>query len=134
MAGFLTGLQKINGIVSKVIHKFEGFKVTYSLVTDKTTDPLTEVDLEIHLGTTPTEWEFNEDTGRSAKSTLDIFFVSRNNLKSAGTFFRPTLNDHFVEFGTTTPIYWVRKVGDVDQTAGEYELTCEAVENSHARG
>lgn len=131
---FLDIQQKIVGKMSKQINRFTGQKVSYTIVTDLTTDPHLKSVIPIFLGVTPTDFEFDETTGRKVKTTTDIFFVSRNSLVVSGAIFPPTMFDSFVIFGTTAPVFHVVKVGDLDQVSGEFELTVLANESEHAKG
>lgn len=132
--GLNSMMQKADGIIEKAVDRMRGAKYTYTLVTDLSVVPNTEVDLTVYLATTPTEWAFDETEGREVRATEDIFFISREYLKSGGVFFEPTIRDTFVAFGTTEPVYHVVKVEDLAEAAGTFELTVRATEQEHGKG
>ncbi len=135
MTGLNSIMANIDGKVNKAVHRFQGFKATYTLLTDETTDPNTESVLTVFMGTTDTKWIFDPTVGRKVEVTEDIFFISREFLRVGGVFFEPrALKDSFVEFGTTTPVFHIESVRDMAHAAGTYELTCKAVRSEFAGG
>lgn len=134
MAGFDEIIQDADALAHELIAEVRGFKASYTIVTDETVAPNVRSVLEVFMETTPTTWEYDNTLGRKVRRTLDVFTISRNFLKVGGVFFEPTLKDSFVIFGTTTPVYSVRKVDDLAEASGAYQLTCNAIENENARG
>ena len=134
MAGLDEMIQRADASIHQVVARVRGFKASYTVVTDQTVVPNLKTVLTVFMETTPTTWEYDKTDGRFVRRTLDIFTISRNELKVAGAFVEPTLKDSFVIFGTTTPVYSVRKVDDLAEASGAYQLTCNAIEEENARG
>ncbi len=133
--GFRDIAQRVGGQALNTANRLGGFKVTYTLCTDETTDPLSTTDLTIYA--TPAEDEYRHVNigGRTVEATgARDFLFSREAFNSGGTYYSPTPHDSFVVYGTTTPVYRVHAVRGVAGVAIGYRLTCTAEAHESARG
>jgi len=131
--GLLTQIQKAEQRALRVVHRVLGFKVVYTHVTDLTVDPFPTTDLTIFLAPTPRvkkrekvggSWEESLDVGGTLSAeALPVYVLSRQDLKVAGTFREPTTMDSFVEFGTTSPIFYVDRTTEIGQRPAGWFLT-----------
>lgn len=131
-----SNLRTAVGKIKHAIAKVRGDAFTYTIITDFTTTPLTELVLnKIFMDTTVTKFDDTDTGGRRVTKTEDTFFVSREALKDpSGNFLTPTESDSFVEFGTTAPVFKVISVEDISRPVPGFELTVQATKRIKATG
>ncbi len=129
-------LKIVKGRIAEQLHKMRGVQLTYTLTTDVTTDPPTQVVITVFARPTPSDWTHRTENGIYAEEIIDAFFVSREAMQSpAGTFRRPTTRDHFTVVGDPAAIkFKVRDVVEPDQYEAVYQLDCHAERSKFARG
>ncbi len=151
MAGFVSELQKSLGRALKSIHKIEGTKVRYTLITD-TTDPKnnnTVLDIFVHLTEQVRMREAFQGriteslsaAGILSAEALPVYVVSRESLKIGTTFHKPTIFDSFRELDATVspnvpvgPTLFVQQITNIGGLPTGFRLLTVAKFSEHVRG
>jgi hypothetical protein len=118
---FQTRRQNRIARTAKRLHRRFGMKVDYTLFT--VPEDATSVTLpDIFIKVTPTSWKRTHVGRTQIVGTEDLFVVSRDYLVSGGTKYEPSNKDHFVEDGTTEPVFYVQDWEENQERPGTYTL------------
>lgn len=137
--GYIAQLQRSLGRALKGIHRVGGWRATYTLCTDMTTDPITTVNLDVYMNPIQQKRIKEIMGGRireivSQGMDMPLFILSREYLLSGGTYYNPTFKDTFVERGTSSPIYRVEEIENIGGLAAGWYLLCRAHTRAMAAG
>ena len=131
MTGYLDEIQRGIGQALKEVHHTGGFKVRYTLVTNRTTDPLTTVNLDIWVQPMPQVRNRERIGGRwqeaLSAAALPVYIVSRESLKVSGIYYEPTTDDTFRELNSsgnpTGPTFHIEQITTIGGRAAGWMLT-----------
>lgn len=124
--GWINELQGELGRALEAINRAGGWLATYTLVTSHAADTLVRSALTVYMKPVQRGKKFDVLGGRKRENlaTAEVFDISREALKIGDTYYEPTLNDSFVKYGTTSPVYYVAEIHNLGLEASGWELTC----------